>query len=98
MNGTCFVHALSANTMTAKTKIPSGIIPLFKSKMGQYLRIHTLPQGKLRSFFLRLGIREGEYIECYERLPGGTVVIKKNRQEIAIGHELAREILVVIEE
>jgi Fe2+ transport system protein FeoA len=37
---------------------------------------------------------EGEQIRCIERLPGGTVVIEKSRQEIAIGAALANTILV----
>ncbi len=43
---------------------------------------------------IRLGISEGDRIFCLERLPGGTVVIQKNRQEIALGHELAKQILI----
>jgi Fe2+ transport system protein FeoA len=37
---------------------------------------------------------EGEEIRCIERLPGGTVVIGKSRQEIAIGAALAETILI----
>ena len=44
---------------------------------------------------IRLGILKGQLVRCLERLPGGTVVIEKNRQEIAIGVALARLILVV---
>jgi Fe2+ transport system protein FeoA len=40
---------------------------------------------------------EGELIKCVERLPGGTVVVEKNRQEIAIGSSLATSILVDFE-
>ena len=36
----------------------------------------------------------GEVVRCIERLPGGTIVIEKNRQEIAIGASLARTIVV----
>ena len=37
---------------------------------------------------------KGEVVRCIERLPGGTVVIEKNRQEIAIGAALAKTIIV----
>jgi Fe2+ transport system protein FeoA len=37
---------------------------------------------------------KGEVVQCIERLPGGTVVIEKNRQEIAIGASLAKTIIV----
>jgi Fe2+ transport system protein FeoA len=43
---------------------------------------------------IRLGVVKGEFIRCLERLPGGTVVIQKHRQEIAIGVTLAKTILV----
>lgn len=72
-------------------------IPLGESTLGQGLRIQSVP-ASVRTFFLRLGIGEGEVIQCFERLPGGTVVIQKNRQQIAIGHTLARQIMVTVVE
>jgi ferrous iron transport protein A len=51
----------------------------------------------LRAQFIRLGISEGERVTCLERLPGGTIVIQKNRQQIALGHKLAKEIFVQVE-
>lgn len=74
------------------------IIPLIEARMGESLRIHSLPKGKLRAYFIRMGISEGDSALCYERLPGGTVILKKNRQEIAVGHKLAEEILVIVTE
>lgn len=59
-----------------------------------FVTILSLPAGIVRSQFIRFGIVEGEKVECLERLPGGTVVIRKNRQEIAIGRQLARQVLV----
>jgi ferrous iron transport protein A len=46
--------------------------------------------------FIRFGIHEGQRVRCIERLPGGTVVLQKNRQQIAIGHTLARQVFVVV--
>ena len=43
---------------------------------------------------IRLGILKGQLVRCLERLPGGTIVIEKNRQEIAVGVALAKAILV----
>jgi len=74
------------------------VIPLIEARMGQSLRIHSLPRGRMRAYFIRLGISEGDSAVCHERLPGGTVVLKKNRQEIAVGHKLAGEILVIVTE
>lgn len=73
-------------------------IQLFESVRGQVLRIASLPAGTLRAQFIRVGIYEGERVLCLARLPGGTIVIQKNRQVIAIGHKLAREIIVAREE
>ena len=75
---------------------PSRLIPLFATRAGQWLRISAVPKGILGAQFIRVGINEGERVRCIERLPGGTVVIRKNRQEIAIGHQLARQILVAV--
>ena len=71
-------------------------IPLARSRKGVWVRIISLPLGALRAQFIRVGIGEGERVECLERLPGGTIVIGKNRQQIAIGHQLAHQILVVV--
>ncbi len=56
----------------------------------------SMPAGTMRAQFIRVGIHEGEKVKCLERLPGGTVVLQKNRQQIAVGHQLARNIFVVV--
>ena len=61
---------------------------------GSRLTIVDIPAGGSRIKLIRLGILVGETIRCIERMPGGTVVIEKNRQEIAIGAALAKTILV----
>ena len=68
---------------------------LYAVKAGDWLKIHSLPHGLLRAQFIRFGINEGERVKCIERLPGGTIVIQRNRQQLAIGHLLAKQILVV---
>ena len=69
-------------------------IPLHQVKKGSRLVVVEIPEGRSRSQLIRLGVVKGEFIQCLERLPGGTVVVQKNRQEIAIGVTLARAILV----
>lgn len=69
-------------------------VPLHQVKKGSRLVIVEIPEGRSRSQLIRLGVVKGEFIRCLERLPGGTVVIQKHRQEIAIGVTLARTILV----
>lgn len=53
-----------------------------------------VPAGRSEAQLIRLGIYRGEIIRCIERLPGGTIIILKHRQEIAIGQGLASQILV----
>jgi Fe2+ transport system protein FeoA len=69
-------------------------LPLTCVRRGTVLRIISVPEGRSRTQLIRLGIMKGEVVRCIERLPGGTVVIEKNRQEIAIGASLAKTILV----
>lgn len=61
---------------------------------GSKVLIIDIPEGRARTQLIRLGIMKGEVVRCIERLPGGTVVIEKNRQEIAIGVSLAKTIVV----
>ena len=70
---------------------------LDKSRKGNSVKIIKLPSGEVKSRLIRLGISEGDTLKCVEHLPGGTIVIKKNRQEIALGYDLAKKILVVLQ-
>jgi len=56
--------------------------------------IKFMPEGNFKSQLLRFGIFEGQKVECISKLPGGTMVIGLNRQEIAIGASLTNKILV----
>lgn len=69
---------------------------LDKIKSGTTVKIYELPSGEIRSQLIRLGIAVGEIFVCLKRLPGGTIVLGKNRQEIALGFELAKKIRVII--
>lgn len=70
---------------------------LDKAKKGTPVTIVNLPSGQFRSQLIRLGISEGDTIKCIERLPGGTIVVQKNRQEIAVGYDLAKKIEVILQ-
>ena len=63
-------------------------------KTGEIIKIVSIPHGLVGAQFVRLGIHAGEKLHCLERLPGGTVVLRKNRRQIAIGRELAKQIYV----
>lgn len=68
------------------------IQPLDKIKKGMQVTIHSLPDGITKAQLIRLGITTGAKVVCLHRLPGGTIVLQKNRQEIAIGYDLAKKI------
>jgi len=72
------------------------VIPLHTARAGQWLRIHFVPPGISFAHFVRVGMHQGERVRCLERLPGGTIVLQKNRQQLAIGRSLAEKILVVV--
>jgi ferrous iron transport protein A len=72
------------------------VVSLFTASTGQWLKIHSIPEGHFRSQFIRFGIHEGERAQCIERLPGGTIVLQKNRRQIAIGHTIAKQIMVIV--
>lgn len=59
-------------------------------------RIVRLPEGEVRSHFIRIGMVEGATIACLERLPGGTIVLEFSRQEIALSGDLAAGIEIVV--
>lgn len=59
---------------------------------GRQFIIVRMPDGNEKMQLIRMGVCEGDMVACVERLPGGTMVIQRNRQEIAIGSGLAKRI------
>ena len=72
-------------------------VTLDKAKKGKSVTVVKLPEGNIKSQLIRFGIVEGDSLKCIERLPGGTIVIQKNRQEIALGFDLAKKIKVILQ-
>ena len=69
---------------------------LDKIKKGQTCRIVSIPNQDIRTQAIRFGIAEGELVSCAEIVPAGPVIIRKNRQEIAFGRSLAKQIDVAL--
>ncbi|WP_258360609.1 FeoA family protein [Moorella sulfitireducens] len=67
---------------------------LDEAREGQHCRILSLPGKDIRAQAIRFGINEGEFITCTAVIPGGPIIVAKNRQEIAIGRGLAKKITV----
>ncbi len=70
------------------------IMRLNEVEPGTEIEICELPSGAIKTHFIRLGITEGTKVKCAHKLPGGTVVISKLHQEIAVGSDIAKKILV----
>lgn len=69
---------------------------LDKAKRGQHVKIISIPDENIRTQAIRFGIAEGAVVLCEEVLPAGPIVLRKNRQEIAIGRGLANRITVAL--
>ena len=69
---------------------------LDKIKKGQTCRIVSIPSPDIRTQAIRFGIAEGELVSCAEIVPAGPVILRKNRQEIAFGRSLAKQIDVIL--
>ena len=67
---------------------------LDQAKKGSVVRIVTISSPEYKSQLVRMGISEGSKVICQEKLPFGPVVLRCNRQEIAIGRQLACKIIV----
>ena len=67
------------------------------AKRNTTVTILKLPSDSMKIQLIRIGISEGDTVKCIERLPGGTIVLKKNRQEVAIGSSLAGRIKVIMQ-
>ncbi|MCL6479916.1 MAG: ferrous iron transport protein A [Peptococcaceae bacterium] len=70
---------------------------LDRVKRGQSIKIMSIPNELVRAQAIRFGIAEGEVVSCEEVVPAGPIVIRKNKQQIALGRGLARQIGVVLE-
>jgi Fe2+ transport system protein FeoA len=67
---------------------------LTEVKKGQSVTIAKIVDHDIRTQFIRFGISEGSLITCLEKIPFGPFMLRHNRQELAIGREVARCILV----
>lgn len=67
---------------------------LDRVKSGKLCRIKCLPSGKVKDQTIRFGLTEGKEVYCQAVIPAGPIVLKVDRQEIALGHNLAKRISV----
>ena len=67
---------------------------LTEVKKGQTVAIARIADEEIRTQFIRFGIGEGSRIHCLEKIPFGPFMLRHKRQEIAIGREVAKKIMV----
>lgn len=67
---------------------------LDQMKSGRLCRIKSLPPGTIKDQTIRFGLTEGKEVLCQLVIPAGPVVLKVDRQEIALGRNLAKQIRV----
>ncbi len=65
---------------------------LDRVKCGKLCRIKSLPPGMVKDQTIRFGLTEGKEVFCQAVIPAGPVVLKVDRQEIALGRNLAKQI------
>lgn len=65
-------------------------------KRGQSFKITEITNDSVRVQALRFGISTGEWLTCEEVIPVGPIVVRKNRQLLAMGRSLAQGIQVEI--
>ena len=65
---------------------------LDRVKSGKLCMIKSLPSGKIKDQTIRFGLTEGKKVLCQTVIPAGPVVLKVDRQEIALGRNLAKQI------
>ena len=63
-------------------------------KKGQTVAIVKIEDENIRTQFIRFGISAGSQIRCLEKIPFGPFMLSHNRQEIAVGREVAKNITV----
>jgi Fe2+ transport system protein FeoA len=63
-------------------------------RRGEQVRILKIDDPQVRMQAIRFGIGEGSDVRCTEKLPAGPIVLRRGRQEIAVGRSIARVISV----
>lgn len=64
------------------------------ARKGERLEIVSIQNDDARIQALRFGLGAGAVALCVTKVPGGPIVLKSGRQEIAIGRKLADSITV----
>lgn len=77
---------------TVEQSLDPDQLTLDRVKSGKSCLIKSLPSGKVKDQTIRFGLTEGKEVFCQAVIPAGPVVLKVDRQEIALGRNLAKQI------
>jgi len=69
-------------------------VTLDEARPGQAFTVLSIADEMARLQAIRFGIAEGARAVCETVLPGGPVVVRKGKQEMALGRSLAHRIQV----
>ena len=72
----------------------AGECTLADARAGDRMVVRSVDDPSARVTALRFGMAEGAAISCVARIPAGPIVLRSGRQEIAVGRQLARRIVV----
>lgn len=61
-------------------------------RAGDHATIEAIEDDSARAQAIRFGMGAGAAVQCVTTLPGGPIVLRSGRQEIAVGRGLARQI------
>lgn len=64
------------------------------ARKGDRFEVVSVDNADARVQALRFGVCEGASVECVSKIPAGPLVIRRGRQEIAVGRSLAKRISV----
>lgn len=70
---------------------------LDRIKRGQVFKIVSISDEPTRVQAIRFGFTEGAMVTCAETVPAGPIILRKDRQEIAVGRGLAGKITVELQ-
>lgn len=68
------------------------MMTLDQAPIGQHVKIERIQDEEIAMMAVRLGIAVGELITVASRIPGGPLVIRRDRVDIALGRELCKGI------
>ncbi len=78
--------------MEAALQRMSTLLTLDQAQVGDRLRVAHIHDPETATMAMRLGISSGEVLELASKVPGGPLVVRRGKIEIALGRALCQAI------